>query len=106
LGGAAVKKYYWDLFALNINQSDFYWNFVNGGSGSLSDPVVDNVPAGTPTVSFGAIDGVTWGWGGKDYAAGARTATSRPGAASTPTARSRRPPAVARRTCRSRGRCS
>lgn len=55
---------YWDLFALNINQSGYYWD-IKG-----SDPLVTPDPAGNPVTSTSPLSGVTWGWGGLDYAAG------------------------------------
>ncbi len=68
-----AKDGYWDLFAVNVNQSDYYWNLVNGGSGGLGDSLMSTDPAGTPVYDpdgTGPLPGATWGWGGLDYAAG------------------------------------
>lgn len=63
---------YWDLFALNINQSNYYWNLANGGTGPNGDPLVAPDPAGNVVIDTTGtlLPGVTWGWGGLDYAAG------------------------------------
>lgn len=87
----------WDLFAVNANHQDFYWNLtapgVSGGgenivptlapaiasaavgAGTLTDPLVPVRPAGTPTSYTNQGDprylpGSTWAWGGRDYAVG------------------------------------
>lgn len=81
----------WDLFAVNTNQQNFYWNLVAQGSAGnpelmsmaatpggtgLMDPLVPVRPAGS-VVSYRNTDGNTsylpghtWAWGGRDYAAG------------------------------------
>jgi hypothetical protein len=73
---------YWDAFAVNLNQTDYYWNQVAGGSGSVFDPIVTPDPAGscvgTGSVASSAgpacvsgtsnISGETWAWGALDYA--------------------------------------
>lgn len=63
---------YWDSFAVNINKSTYYWGLVTGGSGTLSDPIVAPDPAGTPVIDSSGtrLPGITWAWGGLDYAAG------------------------------------
>lgn len=88
----------WDLFAVNANPRDFYWNLTatqamfedeGGGdgefltsavstndAGGLLDPLLPVRPAGT-VVSYtntaqdpAHLPGSTWAWGGRDYAAG------------------------------------
>jgi len=58
---------YWDLVSVNLNQTNYYWNLVQGGAGALTDPLVTPDPAGNPVISFGPLPGITWGWGGLDY---------------------------------------
>lgn len=90
----------WDLFSVNANRNDFYWNLVSsshgeegGGdgewevmptamalaaneSGSLIDPLLPTRPAGSvvqytnTTEDPSYLPGSTWAWGGRDYAAG------------------------------------
>lgn len=85
----------WDLFAVNANHQDFYWNLTATGSsgaevptlaaatkssaavasGTLIDPLLPVRPAGTPVsyVNQGNsqyLPGSTWAWGGRDYAVG------------------------------------
>ncbi len=88
---------HWDLFAVNANNANFYWNLVGTGnvgggvevptvtptalpsSGSsingLIDPLLPNQPAGS-VVNYSNsgnsayLPGNTWAWGGRDYAAG------------------------------------
>lgn len=91
---------HWDLFAVNANSSNFYWNLVgtgNAGGGvevptlaptalpgtgtgtgisGLIDPLLPNQPAGS-VVNYqnsgndsAYLPGNTWAWGGRDYAAG------------------------------------
>ena len=88
----------WDLFAVNMNQSNFYWDLVStssgggegGGeipvddmpalaalsdSGGLIDPLVPVRPAGSVVTYTNGGDsqylpGSTWAWGGRDYAEG------------------------------------
>jgi hypothetical protein len=55
---------YLDLFAVNINQTDFYWNLVEGGSGTLVDPLVGTDPAPLPVSECGLLPGCTFAWGG------------------------------------------
>ena len=62
---------YWDVFAVNINAGgQHYWDMVNGGGGGQGDPIVSPDPAGTPVIDTSILPGVTWAWGGRDYAAG------------------------------------
>ncbi|MBI4560316.1 MAG: PEP-CTERM sorting domain-containing protein [Candidatus Hydrogenedentes bacterium] len=66
---------YWDVFAVNLNQSDYYWNLVNGGSGVLPDPIVSPDPNGgiiDPSTAgyLSNIPGATWAWGGYNYSGG------------------------------------
>ncbi len=59
---------YWDVFVVNINQTGYYWDLVNGGSGSVSDPIVSTDPNGTPVTEYGgALPGITWAWGGTGF---------------------------------------
>ncbi len=85
----------WDLFAVNANHQDFYWNLTAAGvpgggetavptfaplatassSGTLVDPLLPVRPAGTPVSYTNQGDarylpGSTWAWGGRDYAVG------------------------------------
>lgn len=81
----------WDLFSVNANQQNFYWNLVThpddysntsetgpgtSTSGLLIDPLVPVRPAGTivqytnTTNDAAYLPGSTWAWGGRDYAAG------------------------------------
>lgn len=92
---------YWDLFAVNANTSDYYWNLVDQGIGSPGEPVallrdslVPMPPAGSvvrytnPGDNAAALPGATWAWGGRDFAAGyfesIRTSSSVTVAASAP----------------------
>lgn len=65
-----VARGYWDLFAVGLNQERHYWDSVLGGSGVLPDPVVTLGDDGVPVSSSGLLPGVTWGWGGADFAEG------------------------------------
>jgi hypothetical protein len=59
---------WWDSFVVNINQEGFYWTLVDGGSGSIADPIVASTYAGgTPTFDNTVLPGATWVWGGADY---------------------------------------
>ena len=83
----------WDLFAVNANTQDFYWNLTRSssiGEGSdefaptalavplnpgLIDPLVPVRPAGSVVTHTNSGDsaylpGSTWAWGGRDYAEG------------------------------------
>lgn len=83
----------WDLFAVNANTQDYYWNLtrvgpLNNGDGEtvatatelptstgLIDPLVPARPAGsvvtyTNTGDSSHLPGSTWAWGGRDYAEG------------------------------------
>ncbi len=83
---------FWDLFAVNANTSNYYWNLVDRvgsegggeelpgpaaiGPGGLVDSLVPTPPAGS-LVQYtndgsnpAALPGATWAWGGRDYAAG------------------------------------
>ncbi len=69
LSGAGTG--YWDVFAVNINQDGYYWDLVNGGAGTVADPIVSPDPAPTPVVNFaGALPGATWAWGGQKFGDG------------------------------------
>lgn len=69
LSGAGTG--YFDVFAVNINQDGYYWNLVNGGAGSVADPIVSPDPAPTPVVNYaGALPGATWAWGGQRWGDG------------------------------------
>lgn len=85
----------WDLFAVNANTQDYYWNLtrasaiiIDEGGGEtlptaaelpttagLIDPLVPVRPAGS-VVSYtnpgnsSYLPGSTWAWGGRDYAEG------------------------------------
>lgn len=62
---------YWDVFVVNINSTGYYWDLVNGGSGSVSDPVVATDPNGTPVIEYsGNLPGATWAWGGVTFGDG------------------------------------
>lgn len=64
-------KGYYDVFAVNINQDDYYWNLVSGGAGLVVDPIVSPDPAPTPVVDYaGALPGATWAWGGQMWGDG------------------------------------
>lgn len=83
----------WDLFAVNANTQDYYWNLTRTGSlndgggetvatatelptaAGLIDPLVPVRPAGsvvtyTNTGDSSHLPGSTWAWGGRDYAQG------------------------------------
>lgn len=84
----------WDLFAVNANTQDYYWNLtststVGEGTGGedlptaaalpgttgLIDPLVPVRPAGSVVTYTNSGDsaylpGSTWAWGGRDYAQG------------------------------------
>ncbi len=84
----------WDLFAVNANTQDYYWNLtrtgsINGGGGGenvptaaplpgttgLIDPLVPVRPAGSVVTytnpgNSSYLPGSTWAWGGRDYAEG------------------------------------
>lgn len=57
---------YWDLFTVNLNQSAPYWELVDGGAGTLGDPVITPDPDGVPVFAAGssALPGATWAFGG------------------------------------------
>ncbi|MHC4332949.1 MAG: DUF7901 domain-containing protein [Planctomycetota bacterium] len=56
---------YWDLFAVCLSRQDVYWNLVDGGAGSLSDPLVSPDPMATAVIDLNTpLDGVVWGFGG------------------------------------------
>ncbi len=56
---------YWDVFAVSINQTDYYWNLVTGGGGAIDDPIVSPDPAPNPVINYGGVlPGGTWAWGG------------------------------------------
>jgi hypothetical protein len=62
---------YWDVFIVNINQTDYYWNLVDGGTGTATDPLVATDPNGTPVEECDAtLEGCTWAWGGEEYGDG------------------------------------
>lgn len=66
--GAAGNDGWWDAFVVNINQVGYYWELVEGGSGAITDPIVDSSYAGgTPTFDNSVLPGVTWVWGGVDW---------------------------------------
>lgn len=83
----------WDLFAVNANTQDYYWNLTrasaiieDGGetvatsaelpsAAGLIDPLVPVRPAGSVVTYTNAgnssyLPGSTWAWGGRDYAEG------------------------------------
>lgn len=87
----------WDLFAVNANTQDYYWNLTHTGSigegggdgggegvptaaampgnSGLLDPLVPVRPAGsvvtyTNNGDTAYLPGSTWAWGGRDYAEG------------------------------------
>lgn len=62
---------WWDVFVVNINQTGFYWDLVEGGDGNIIDPIVNSSYGG----GYGVIDnsvlpGVTFAFGGEDYGNG------------------------------------
>lgn len=68
---------YWDAFAVNLNNTDYYWNLVNGGGGASGDPIITPDPSGTVqqsgpggTGATSLIPGETWAWGGLNYSGG------------------------------------
>lgn len=66
-GGVA----YWDLFAVSLSPNDVYWNLVNGGAGSLSDPVLSPDPAGASVIDANTpLGGIAWGFGGAAWGDG------------------------------------
>lgn len=66
---------YWDGFFVNLNNSNYYWNLVNGGGGPTGDPIVAPDPSGSvvdpSTLGYVSnIPGATWAWGGANFAGG------------------------------------
>ena len=62
------SKGWWDVFVVNINQQGFYWDLVNGGNGSIGDPIVNSTyTGGYGTFDNSVLPGVTWAFGGEDY---------------------------------------
>jgi len=68
---------YWDLFSVNLNTQNYYWNLVSpSASAPLSDPLLPLTVAGSVVTynnannAAGVLAGNTWAWGGRDYAAG------------------------------------
>lgn len=60
---------YWDAFVVNLTPEGLYWELVDGGSGTLSDPLVHLDPAGQPVIDYHSVlGGVAWVFGGSDYA--------------------------------------
>ena len=74
-------KGWWDVFAININQQGYYWDLVEGGSGSIGDPIVNvNYQGGSPVYDNSVLPGATWAFGGEDYGNGTlESATLAPG---------------------------
>ena len=65
------SKGWWDVFIVNINQVGFYWDIVDGGSGSQQDPLVSNsYQGGSPIFDNSVLPGATWAFGGEDYGNG------------------------------------
>lgn len=70
--GASTNDGWWDAFVVNINQVGYYWELVDGGAGSITDPIVDpSYAGGTPTFDNSVLPGVTWVWGGTTWGSGA-----------------------------------
>ncbi|HEY4760671.1 MAG TPA: hypothetical protein VIH42_08835, partial [Thermoguttaceae bacterium] len=42
---------FWDLFSVDINPINLYWNQVNGGFGPIPDPLILPIPAGVPVTA-------------------------------------------------------
>ena len=64
---------YWDLFAVCLSPKDVYWNLVNGGGGSISDPLMYPDPAGASVIAVDPntpLEGIAWGFGGLDWGDG------------------------------------
>jgi len=55
---------YWDVFAVNLNGTNFYWNIA------ANDPIVTPDPAGGAVVDNTVFPGITWAFGGLDYSNG------------------------------------
>jgi len=70
---ASANSGYWDLFSVDLNQSNFYWNRVNGGAGAIADPMITPDPDGNPVLSPG---GNGYGYGGHDWGTGTLENTS------------------------------
>lgn len=70
--GTAPSQNYWDLFTININQDDPYWKLVDGGAGTIGDPVVSPDPAGSAIYASpgSALPGATWAYGGSCWGDG------------------------------------
>lgn len=66
-GGA---KGWWDSFAVNINQEGYYWDLVAGG-GTINDPIISaSYGGGYGVIDNSVLPGVTFVFGGEDYANG------------------------------------
>jgi len=64
-------KGWWDVFIVNINQEGFYWDLVNGGDGTILDPVIDSsYTGGYGIYDNSVLPGSTWAFGGEDYGNG------------------------------------
>jgi hypothetical protein len=66
---------YWDLFAVTLSPSGFYWDSVNGGFGGLADPLVQpdpgSHPLGVPVIDPATpLGGTAWGYGGHGFGNG------------------------------------
>src|SRR3989304_3564423 len=61
---------FWDLFSVDINPINLYWNQVNGGFGPIPDPLILPIPAGVPVTAppgASALGGVAYGYGGATW---------------------------------------
>jgi hypothetical protein len=62
---------WWDAFVVNINQTGFYWDLVAGGTGAITDPLVNaGYAGGSPTFDNSVLPGSTWVFGGTDWGTG------------------------------------
>lgn len=62
---------YWDLFSVSLSPNGYYWNQVNGGAGTLSDPLEAPDCAGSWIVDNSTpLGGIGWFYGGYDWGTG------------------------------------
>ncbi len=75
--GAIAGQGYWDLFSVSLNPNDLYWDQVNGGDGTLEDPLFTTDPNGSPIFdSASPLGGIAYAFGGHDWGTGVLETTN------------------------------
>ena len=72
VAGVGCGTGYWDVFAININQTAYYSSIVDGCYGTLPDPICLPDPNGSPVIdaSGAYLPGITWAYGGACFGDG------------------------------------